>query len=342
MSQKTDRRCFLARGVLGAAGIGAAYCSIEEDTLLAAMKDGSAQPAGEAAKPSIAPESMPCGKIGNLSVSRLIIGGNLIGGWAHARDMMYASKLFKAYNTEAKIFETLELAQACGINTIQIDASAWDTVLKYNSSRPTKIQVIANPKFLPDKEEMRQAVKKLVDAGVAALYVHGAAGDNLVKTNRLDVIAQGLEVIKSEGVPAGVGCHSPAVVAACEKHKLPVDFYMKTFHIDRYWSATPKEQRPSWDAELTSSALPSVYHDNMWCFNPEETASMMEKVDKPWLAFKVMAAGAIHPQMAFAAAFRNGADFVVAGMFDFQVEADAKIAIDCVRKSKQRKRPWYA
>ena len=44
MPEKTDRRCFLARGVLGAAGIGAAYSSIEEKTLLAATQDGSAQP----------------------------------------------------------------------------------------------------------------------------------------------------------------------------------------------------------------------------------------------------------------------------------------------------------
>ena len=54
-------------------------------------------------------------------MSRLLIGGNLIGGWAHSRDLMYASKLFTSYNTEAKIFETLELAQECGVNTIQID-----------------------------------------------------------------------------------------------------------------------------------------------------------------------------------------------------------------------------
>ena len=55
---------------------------------------------------------MPCGKIGNVTISRLFIGGNLIGGWAHSRDLIYVSKLFKAYNTEAKIFETLELRRA--------------------------------------------------------------------------------------------------------------------------------------------------------------------------------------------------------------------------------------
>lgn len=343
MHEKTDRRCFLARGVLGAAAVGAACGSIEENILQAAQQDGTAQPPGsKPVKVDIAPGSMPCGKIGKVSISRLIIGGNLIGGWAHSRDLMYTSMLFKAYNNEAKIFETLELAQACGVNTIQIDASAWDTVLKYNASRSTKIQVIANPSFIADKVKMNDKVKKLVDAGVAMLYSHGAAGDSLVKEGKLDVLAQGLDLIRAQGVPAGVGCHTPAAVVACEKQKLNVDFYMKTFHMDRYWSATPSDQRPSWDQETSHAELPAAYHDNMWCFHPEETAELMAKVTKPWLAFKTMAAGAIHPRMAFSHAFRNGADFIVAGMFDFQVEFDAKLAIEAVHKSRERKRPWCA
>ena len=39
--------------------------------------------------------------------------------------------------------------------------------------------------------------------------------------------------------------------------------------------------------------------------------------------------------MAFPYAYRNGADFVIAGMFDFQVEADVKIAIDGLKKARQ-------
>ena len=136
MSEKTDRRCFLARGIAGAAGVGAAFGSIEEKILLAATQDGTAQAApSKRPKTDIPPGSLPYGKIGNVSISRLVIGGNLIGGWSHSRDLMYASKLFTSYNNEAKIIETLELAQECGINTIQIDPRAWATVLKYNKAR---------------------------------------------------------------------------------------------------------------------------------------------------------------------------------------------------------------
>ena len=66
----------------------------------------------------------------------------------------------------------------------------------------------------------------------------------------------------------------------------------------------------------------------------------METVNKPWVAFKVMAAGAITPRMAFPFSFRHGADFIIAGMFDFQVETDVKIAIEGLQKVGSRKRPW--
>ena len=64
-------------------------------------------------------------------MSRLIMGGNLIGGWAHARDLLYAGSLFKAYNTEKKIFETLMLCEQAGINTINIGYPTMETMVKY-------------------------------------------------------------------------------------------------------------------------------------------------------------------------------------------------------------------
>jgi hypothetical protein len=342
MCEKTDRRCFLARGVLGSAGIGAAYGSLEKNTLLAAMQDGTVQPSGKK-KPAtdIPPGSLPCGKIGGVSISRLIIGGNLIGGWSHARDLMYTDKLFKSYNTEAKIFETLELAQECGINAIQIDASAWDTVLKYSKHRTAKLQVIANPGLTANKTEMKEKIKRLVDLGATLLYPHGGATDaHFMNGGKIDVLGQAVDLIKAQGVPAGVGCHSLDVVVASEKNNINPDFYVKTFHLDRYWSATPKNRRKEFDWMQMHADDHDANSDNMWCNNPKETAAFMETVEKPWIAFKVMAAGAIPPRTAFPYAFRHGADFVLAGMFDFQVETDVKIAIESLQKVQSRKRLW--
>ena len=60
---------------------------------------------------------VPKGKIKDLEVSRMIMGGNLVGGWAHARDLIYASKLVKAYHTDERVMMTFQLAEKCGINT---------------------------------------------------------------------------------------------------------------------------------------------------------------------------------------------------------------------------------
>ena len=56
------------------------------------------------------------GKMGGQEFSRVMLGGNLIGGYAHSRDLAYVSTLTRRYNTDSKIRETLEMAEAQGIN----------------------------------------------------------------------------------------------------------------------------------------------------------------------------------------------------------------------------------
>ena len=65
----------------------------------------------------------------------------------------------------------------------------------------------------------------------------------------------------------------------------------------------------------------------------------MKSVETPWIAFKVMAAGAIPPQDAFQYVFDNGADHALAGMFDFEIAEDVRIA-KAVLGKVNRSRPW--
>jgi len=62
-------------------------------------------------------------------------------------------------------------------------------------------------------------------------------------------------------------------------------------------------------------------------------------LEEPWIAFKVLAAGAIYPEDGFQFAFNNGADFICVGMYDFQVVEDCNIVLDTLPKVK-RERPW--
>jgi hypothetical protein len=193
-----------------------------------------------------------------------------------------------------------------------------------------------------DKAKMADHVKELVDKGANLLYVHGMMADELVRSGHIEVLANAIELMKAQGVPGGIGSHSLEVPMACEKHSLGSDYYVKTFHQDNYWSATLKDKREEWCWYKGQSSEPGTYHDNMFCIDPEKTAEFMAGVEKPWVAFKVMAAGAIHPGMAFSHAFRHGADFVIAGMFDFQIEQDVKLATTAARTFQKRSRPWRA
>ena len=339
MAERTDRRRFLNRSLQSVAGVSAA-CSLGERVLLAAPEDEATQ--SERPKPGIAPGPLPCGKIGNVSISRLFMGGNMIGAYAHSRDLMYVPELFRAYNTESKIFETLELAEQCGINTVMLDPRDWPTVLKYKRERGGQIQTLIGARWLGDMTKTGDQIKRLVDEGATILYLLGVHADRRLLAGDPDTIGRVVDLIKQQGVPAGVGSHSLQTPITCERDKVNADFYVKSFHMDRYWSASPQDKREEWCWYKGRRTEHGYYHDNIWCLDAEKTAAFMESVDKPWVAFKVMAAGAIHPKTAFSHAYRNGADFIVAGMFDFQVEQDVQIAWETLAKISNRKRPWRA
>jgi len=54
----------------------------------------------------VEPESLaklPQGKIGDLQVSRILLGGNLLAHYTHSRDLRYVYNLTGHYNTKEKI-----------------------------------------------------------------------------------------------------------------------------------------------------------------------------------------------------------------------------------------------
>jgi hypothetical protein len=129
-------------------------------------------------------------------------------------------------------------------------------------------------------------------------------------------------------------------IKACVKAGFKPDFWVKTIHPDNYWSATPAENRKAFDVMQANSKDHNQFHDNMFCRNPQETIEFMKGVEEPWIGFKVLAAGAIHPREGFKYAFEAGADFLCVGMFDFQVREDALIAQKVLAGEIKRSRPW--
>jgi uncharacterized membrane protein YphA (DoxX/SURF4 family) len=268
---------------------------------------------------------VPMGKICGRDISRIILGGNIVCGFAHARDLIYVSELVLAYHTPAKIFETFMLAEKCGINTILTHPSIALAINYYWKQYGGKIQFLADCGWMEGKDTLG-AIDYAVDNGASLCYLQGEIVDDLVAEGGWDLLNKCLERVRHHGLPVGIGAHRiETLMAVAEKGIVP-DFWMKTLHPQTYWSA----KHPEW-------------HDNKYCFNSDATIEFMRSREEPWIAFKTMAAGAVHPKEAFHYAFENGADFICAGMYDFQMVEDANIAIDILSAGQMtRQRPWMA
>ncbi len=317
MNTHFSRRRFLRRSL--AAATTAAAFRFEEKALLAGEQPSPETPA----LPIGTAKEFPKSKIGSVLISRLICGGNLISGFAHSRDLIYVSRWLKEYFTDEKVFRTFALCEAEGINTaiLRLDQNTLRILRAYWKERGGKIQWVAQIDIRDN--DLDTAVKQAADNGAVGAFTHGGAGDDFVRQGKVALLGEAVQAIKARGLIAGVAGHSLEVAKSCEAAGFKPDFFMKTYNSKRYWSAGPTPR-----------------NDSVWEETPEETKAFMEKVNRPWIAYKVLGAGAIHPREGFRYAYYNGADFVCAGMFYFQIQEDAAFARDAIEKAKSRPRPW--
>jgi len=87
---------------------------------------------------------IPSAKIADKDFSRLILGGNLLSGYSHSRDLIYVSQLVKAYHHRDKIFATFLLAEKCGINTLLTNPIMATMIDEYWKRGIGKIQFISD------------------------------------------------------------------------------------------------------------------------------------------------------------------------------------------------------
>lgn len=323
------RRRFL-KGSLAATVAAPAMLSLEEQRLLARAE----VPSGARTAPPSPARPMPGGKIGKVQISRLICGGNLISGYAHSRDLIYVSELLKHYFTDERIMETWALCERHGINTMVAtggDAHAIEVYRRYRA-QGGRIQYLAQ--INPTKTDLSTAVKEAVDAGAVGAFLVGNLGDLWTREGATGRIGELISNIRAAGLIAGVAGHELRTVQAVEKAGIAPDFYVKTLHDTNYWS----RQRPDQNKEV----IDSYAEDNYWCRDPKETVRFMAELDRPWIAYKILAAGAIRPRAGFRHAFQNGADFALVGMFDFQVAENVAVASQVLSEPMDRERAWMA
>jgi hypothetical protein len=270
------------------------------------------------------------------------MGGNLIGGWAHARDLIYAEQLFKAYNTEKKIFDTLILCEQAGITNMNIGFPTMAVLAKYKKIMNSKLKVTVQLGIDRKNNDIYDNVTTAIDNGMDLMQLQGTQCDWMVRDGEFDLIANLMHRIRREGYVAGMGAHTIDSLILCQEKGIIPDFYMKSMHHDNYWSAHPRENRKAFEVDGKRYLDHNMFHDNCFCPFPDRTVEFVSSAKIPVIGFKTLAAGAIHPKDAFKWAFENGADFICVGMFDFQVVEDVNICIDTLANLTNRKRAWFA
>lgn len=328
MNSTSNRRGFLKKSAATALAL-PLISSLEEFALAEQTKTAAPAPGAPTRKTPI-----PFGTIGKVKLSRLICGGNLINGYAHSRDLIYVSSLLKHYFSEQKIMDTWALCEQQGINTMIHHPANPEAAALYEKYRDRggRIQYLAQ--LGPTKEDLKTEVQRAKDGGAVGAFLLGNLSDTWTREGDVKLIGELLSIIRGHGLIAGVAAHELRTVKAVETAGIAPDFYFKTLHSTNYWS----KRRPDQMKEV----IDNYGIDNYWCMDPKETIAYMSELARPWIAYKVLAAGAITPQAGFRYAFENGADFVAAGMFDFQITEDATAAVECIAATQNRERSWCA
>ena len=237
---------------------------------------------------------LPKGKIGDLEMSRLILGCNLIGGWAHARDLLYANQLFRQYNSESKIMETLNICEQAGINTTNMVNQFYPILNKYKKITGSKIMSICQVHMDENEQDpMVMNLRKLWITELLRCMYRVHMRDRFVKAGKMDILCKAVDFVRSQGYLAGIGAHSIQTPIACEKAGLKPDYYFKTMHHDQYWSAHPREFRVEFQMDGEYFLDHNKYHDNIFDLFPEQTIEVLKGIDVPLVGFKVLAGGAI-------------------------------------------------
>jgi hypothetical protein len=214
-NENVDRRDFLKKSIAASAGASLGLKSFEEQNLMARLAEDSSGRGAARSKPGTGTNKLPRGKIKDLEISRIICGGNLIGGWAHSRDLIYVSTLVKAYHTDEKVFETLELAEENGINTILTNPVSDRVMNRYWNERGGKIQWISD---CASGKTIEAGIKRSIDSGAHAVYLQGGLCDNAVGKGQVQQLGEALDYIRKQNVPGGLGAHRLDTVKASARY----------------------------------------------------------------------------------------------------------------------------
>jgi hypothetical protein len=267
------------------------------------------------------PAELPAIRLGSFKVTRLIAGGNPIGGFGHSVPNM--SRHMLEYFTLERTIEFLENCVREGINTWQFDHMEKPiAALRTVRERGAQLNFICL-----HAERAKDAPLKTVitDMSPIAIVHHGGVTDSLFRAGKAQQVRDFVKKARDHGVLAGVSSHCPDNIKRMADDGWENDLFMTCL----YYVSRPREEQQKLLGKV-------VVDEPFFESDPADMTAVIRQVSKPCLAFKILAAGRKCPnQESVQGAFRfvferiKPTDAVIVGMyprFEDEVHLNAEYA----------------
>lgn len=236
-------------------------------------------PSVPGAEPTVqAAPLLPTIKLGEHAVTRLIIGGNPIYGYAHFNKLLSQHQV--AWHTPERVVALLKRCEQAGINTWQ-NSYAERTLHDLDRFRAAggKLRWLCLGK--PDWDQKPEAINDAAKRKPIGIAPHGQLAERLRRENRLPVLIDLLKRIRDQGVLVGLSAHNPALIELAEDKGWDVDYYMCCL----YYLTRPRDEFK----KLLGDHLPlgEIYLPS----DPPRMFAAIQAARRPCLAYKVLAAG---------------------------------------------------
>ena len=252
--------------------------------------------------------------VGGVEISRLALGGDLISGRSHARDLIWTDEFMRRYNSGATLERTIHYCLKCGIDTVFAEANLRSSLFEQARKSGGRLKFFAN---CASAQEARAAA----DGGARSVYLRPELADELAKKGDAEGLKAIFAAFKATALSVGVGAEDVATVKFCVANGVVPDYWVLAYHSLNYAAATMKPRC-----------------NNIWCEDPVAAAAYMKTRKEPWVAIRVLAGGALQPVDAYHFARDGGASAVAIDLLDYRIVEtvnDATLTRDEYQKKKQ-------
>lgn len=297
------RREFLKQACAGALAAGLP---------LAAEKASADEPAAAAPLPHIV--------IGGVTIPRMVVGCNPIGGWSHQTHNMTLA-MTDYFNLDT----TIRFLQRCEQQGLTAWISYWDDkplkALKTLYAQDSKLR----PYFMGSLESNGSLNRDVMEYKPLFYTHHGNVTDSLFRAGKQEQVHDFVKKVHDTlGIPAGISAHNPD----CIKYAADKGWEADYFQCCLYYLTRPKEEIR---AKLGGAPLGEPFLDT----DRDAMLNVIRQVNKPCLAFKILGAGwhcdsddSVEEAFQYALSHIKKTDGIIVGMWPkFKDEITQNVAL---------------